>query len=178
VAQLGSAPVWGTGGRRFKSCLPDHVTCGGEPGSLAMRERLVAAALFLVASSISFPRGSLAATGELGLCSLLQRDDVTRLTAWQVDSVRRKRYDFNGATGAMCFFESTQRTVVLIVPERGLPFPGDSPFADPQDEGVVRRRVHGGASPRPRRAGRAEQPHRLVLRGRTVRRNDHSSVKN
>jgi hypothetical protein len=40
----------------------------------------------------------LAATGELGLCSLLQRDDVTRLTAWQVDSVRRKRYDFNGAT--------------------------------------------------------------------------------
>ena len=24
VAQLGSAPVWGTGGRRFKSCLPDH----------------------------------------------------------------------------------------------------------------------------------------------------------
>src|SRR5665213_377693 len=24
VAQLGSAPVWGTGGRRFKSCLPDQ----------------------------------------------------------------------------------------------------------------------------------------------------------
>ena len=25
VAQLGSAPVWGTGGRRFKSCLPDQL---------------------------------------------------------------------------------------------------------------------------------------------------------
>ena len=24
VAQLGSAPVWGTGGRRFKSCQPDQ----------------------------------------------------------------------------------------------------------------------------------------------------------
>jgi hypothetical protein len=24
VAQLGSAPDWGSGGRRFKSCQPDH----------------------------------------------------------------------------------------------------------------------------------------------------------
>jgi hypothetical protein len=24
VAQVVSAPVWGTGGRRFESCLPDH----------------------------------------------------------------------------------------------------------------------------------------------------------
>ena len=24
MAQLGSAPVWGTGGRRFKSCWLDH----------------------------------------------------------------------------------------------------------------------------------------------------------
>ncbi len=24
VAQLGSAPAWGAGGRRFESCLPDH----------------------------------------------------------------------------------------------------------------------------------------------------------
>jgi hypothetical protein len=28
VAQLGSAPVWGAGGRRFKSCLPDHLKLG------------------------------------------------------------------------------------------------------------------------------------------------------
>src|SRR5690349_3613664 len=26
VAQSGSAPGWGPGGRRFKSCLPDHTT--------------------------------------------------------------------------------------------------------------------------------------------------------
>lgn len=26
VAQPGSAPVWGTGGHRFESCHPDHVS--------------------------------------------------------------------------------------------------------------------------------------------------------
>jgi hypothetical protein len=28
VAQSGSAPGWGPGGRRFKSCLPDHLEEG------------------------------------------------------------------------------------------------------------------------------------------------------
>ena len=27
VAQPGSAPVWGTGGRKFKSCHPDKIIC-------------------------------------------------------------------------------------------------------------------------------------------------------
>ena len=49
VAQLGSAPVWGTGGRRFKSCLPDHTrphsvtVCGfyfsGKPSEVFFAER-------------------------------------------------------------------------------------------------------------------------------------------
>ena len=30
VAQLGSASVWGTGGRRFKSCLPAHKRKGSQ----------------------------------------------------------------------------------------------------------------------------------------------------
>ena len=42
VAQLGSAPVWGTGGRRFKSCLPDHLDRGfpGTRGRLPRSQRL------------------------------------------------------------------------------------------------------------------------------------------
>jgi hypothetical protein len=31
VAQSGSAPVWGTGGRRFKSGRPDHIPCTKRP---------------------------------------------------------------------------------------------------------------------------------------------------
>jgi hypothetical protein len=81
---------------------------------------------------------------ELAPCSLLRRSDVTRLTTWQVNAVERKRYDLNGAEGAMCFFESTQGSVIVIVPDRGTPFPGDSPFADPQEEGLVRRDPESG----------------------------------
>ncbi|MEY2699569.1 MAG: hypothetical protein RIQ52_324, partial [Pseudomonadota bacterium] len=39
VAQLGSAPVWGAGGRRFKSCRPDQssIYCLSIPLSLRIR---------------------------------------------------------------------------------------------------------------------------------------------
>jgi hypothetical protein len=34
VAQMVSAPVWGTGGRRFESCLPDHTDRVSSPAEV------------------------------------------------------------------------------------------------------------------------------------------------
>jgi hypothetical protein len=104
--------------------------------------------LFAIPPAVSAPAGTAkhARPHDLSPCALLQRSDVTRLTTWQVNAVERKRYDLNGAEGTMCFFESTQGSVIVIVPDRGSPFPGDSPFADPQDEGIVRRDRASGVS--------------------------------
>lgn len=82
---------------------------------------------------------SSAATHELSACSLLHATDVARLTGWKVDAVRRKTYRFNGATGVMCFFESNQGMVIVIVPDPGAPFPGESLFTDQDTEGIMRR---------------------------------------
>jgi hypothetical protein len=72
---------------------------------------------------------------ELAPCSLLGRTDVTGLTRWHIDTIRSKRYAFNGASGAMCFYEAKQGTVIVIVPDRDSPYPGNSPFIDPGGRG-------------------------------------------
>jgi hypothetical protein len=79
------------------------------------------------------------ASREFPACSLLAGSDVAGLTTWHVRSVHAKHYSFNGATGAMCFYEANEGTVIVIVPDRDTPFPGDSPFVDPSSEGVHRR---------------------------------------
>jgi hypothetical protein len=78
-------------------------------------------------------------TREFAPCSLLGGKDVSGLTAWHLETVHGKRYAFNGATGAMCFYEAKEGTVIVIVPDRDSPFPGDSPFSDPGSEGMHRR---------------------------------------
>lgn len=79
------------------------------------------------------------ATRELAPCSLLEGTDVTLLMTWHMQSVHVKRYAFNGASGAMCFYEAKEGTVIVIVPDRDSPYPGQSPFVDPESEGVHRR---------------------------------------
>lgn len=93
----------------------------------------------LPALVLCLPLHAEAKASRLDPCALLRRADVTRLTTWQVDSVKRKRYDLAGAAGTMCFFEAALGAVIVIVPDRGYPFPGDSPFTNPSDQGVVRR---------------------------------------
>jgi hypothetical protein len=104
-----------------------------------MGTRLAAGALMAALFLALGRSGAALAENRLDPCSLLRRTEVTRLTTWQVQSIRRKRYNLAGATGTMCFFEANQGTVIVMVPDHGYPFPGDSPFTDPQAQGVVRR---------------------------------------
>jgi hypothetical protein len=102
-----------------------------------MRASTLAVAVAVLASALPLS-GAAPAERQLSPCSLLTRGEVERLTAWHVDSVHPRRYSFNGASGAMCVFDSSQGTVVVIVPDRGMPFPGDSPFTDPGSSALVR----------------------------------------
>ena len=63
MAQSGSAPGWGPGGRRFKSCLPDYI--GHNRAVLPMPngwvdvKRLADAAIWLVSDEASWVTGAM-----------------------------------------------------------------------------------------------------------------------
>lgn len=104
-----------------------------------MRNRIALGALSAVLLLATARASGARAESSLDPCSLLRKSDVTRLTTWQVDSVRKKRYNLGGATGSMCFFEASQGTVIVMMPDHGYPFPGESSRSDLASQGVVRR---------------------------------------
>ena len=75
-------------------------------------------------------------------CRLLTRTDVFRLNGWNIARSERKRYDVQGASGAMCFLTSPQGVVVVTLPDPGAGFPGLTAFNDPQANGLALT-VHG-----------------------------------
>ncbi len=88
--------------------------------------RTLATAVFLFSAA---PGAS--ATGPTNPCALVSDDDVLHVLGWTVATRRRKAYDIHGGTGSMCFLESTQGQVIVILPDPGTDFPGISVYNDP-----------------------------------------------
>lgn len=109
-----------------------------------MERRPLHTAIVFGSLSVALAPAPAAFGRDLSACALLRSADIARLTGWHVDAVRRKHYSFNGASGEMCFFEANQGAVIVIVPDRGAPFPGESPFTDQDSAGIVRRDAASG----------------------------------
>lgn len=78
-------------------------------------------------------------------CAYVSNDDVLHVLGWTIDSRERKPYDMHGGTGSMCFLESTQGQVVVILPDPGSDFPGISVYNDPNAAGLERKLYGLGA---------------------------------
>lgn len=78
----------------------------------------------------------------LDACALVTNEDAFRLLGWSLTSRGRKRYAIGGATGSLCFIESSQGEIIVTVPDRGVDFIGATPYSD-SGAASMARHVYG-----------------------------------
>ncbi len=75
-------------------------------------------------------------------CALVSDADAFRLLGWSLSGRERRRYAVAGASGSICFLDSSQGKIVVTVPDRGVAFVGATPFND-SGAASLARHVYG-----------------------------------
>ena len=93
--------------------------------TLAPMLRVSRTAATSIAVAIGFSRALAApAVAAPGVCAVIAKNDVARLSGWQIANVEKRVYHSHGATGRMCTFDSNEGQIVVVMPDIGAPFPG------------------------------------------------------